>query len=66
MRVSPGLREVKLAVYMDGKGPLPITGSEATSLGEQEQGWHTLALSLAGGNEPAKLRELVIKTGAGE
>ncbi len=66
VRVSPGLREVKLAVYMDGKGPLPITGSEATSLGEQEQGWHTLALSLAGGNEPAKLRELVIKTGAGE
>lgn len=66
VRVTPGLREVKLALHIDGKGPLPIIGGEPTSLGDQEQGWHSFSIGLAGGEEPATLREIVIKTGQGE
>ncbi len=65
VRVTPGLREVKLSLYVDGRGPLPIVGGEPTSLGEQDQGWHTLTLGLAEGAEPVELKELVIKTGQG-
>jgi len=66
VRVTPGLREVKLGLYVDGRGPLPIAGGEPTSLGDQDQGWHTLTLGLAEGAEPVALRELVIETGQGE
>ena len=66
VRVTPGLREVKLGLYVDGRGPLPIAGGEPTSLGDQDQGWHTLTLGLAEGAELVALREFVIKTGEGQ
>lgn len=63
VRITPGLREVRLNVYVDGIGPLPLEGGEALSLGQREAGWHTLALQAPEGCAPVALGALVIKTG---
>lgn len=63
VRITPGLREVRLNVYVDGIGPLPLEGGEALSLGQREAGWHTLTLQAPEGCAPVTLNSLVIKTG---
>lgn len=63
VRITPGLREVRLNVYVDGIGPLPLEGGEALSLGQREAGWHTLTLQAPEGCTPLTLNALVIKTG---
>ncbi|MGD9496643.1 MAG: hypothetical protein AB7Y46_10095 [Armatimonadota bacterium] len=63
VRITPGLRPTRLSLYIDGVGPLPVEGGEAVSLGQREQGWHTLALQAPEQCEPIPLRSLVIKTG---
>ncbi|NLO07596.1 MAG: tetratricopeptide repeat protein [candidate division WS1 bacterium] len=63
VRVTPGLREVKLNLYVDGLGPLPLEGGQAVSLGHREAGWHTLVLEAPEGCETVALDALVIATG---
>lgn len=66
VRVTPGLRAVRLNVYLDGIGPLPLEGGEALSLGQREAGWHTLTLQAPEDCTPVALDALVIKTGEPE
>ena len=66
VRVTPGLRAVRLNVYLDGIGPLPLEGGEALSLGQCEAGWHTLTLQAPEDCTPVALDALVIKTGEPE
>jgi len=63
VRVTPGLRQVKLNLYVDEIGPLPVEGGEPVSLGQREQGWHTLTLEAPEGCAPVSLDRLVITTG---
>ncbi len=62
-RITPGLRQTKLGLYVDGVGPLPIEGGDPGSLGQREQGWHTLMLQVPEDAEAGPLRSLVIATG---
>ncbi|MGC9318088.1 MAG: hypothetical protein ACP5KN_08640 [Armatimonadota bacterium] len=66
VRIEPGLRELRLALYVDGIGPLPAEGGEPVSLGQREQGWHTLTLEAPDGSPPVALRSIVIDTGESE
>lgn len=66
VRVTPGLRQVKLNLYVDGVGPLPLEGGAAVSLGQRDQGWHTLTLENPEGGETVRLDRLVLTTGAAE
>lgn len=66
VRITPGLRQTKLNLYVDEIGPLPIEGGEAVSLGRREQGWHRLTLEGPEGCAPVSLESLVIATGEGD
>ncbi len=66
VRITPGLRETKLNLYVDELGPLPLTGGEPVSLGRREQGWHTLTLEAPAGGAPVSLGSLVLTTGEGD
>ena len=63
VRITPGLRETKLNLYIDALGPLPLEGGEPVSLGRREAGWHTLTLEAPEGCAPVKLTSLVVTTG---
>ncbi len=63
VRVTPGLRQTRLNLYVDGIGPLKLEGGAAAVLGQRDQGWHTLTLEAPEGCEPVSLRSLVIETG---
>ncbi|HCA47139.1 MAG TPA: hypothetical protein DEP45_07155 [Armatimonadetes bacterium] len=63
VRITPGLRETKLNLYIDALGPLPLEAGEPVSLGRREAGWHTLTLEAPEGCAPVKLTSLVITTG---
>lgn len=66
VRVVPGLRQVKLNLYVDGVGPLPLEGGAAVSLGQRDQGWHTITLENPQGGETVTIDRLVLTTGAAE
>ncbi len=63
VRITPGLRPDRLDLYVDGVGPLHLQGGEPVSLGQREQGWHTLTLQAPEDGEPVALQSLIIKTG---
>jgi hypothetical protein len=63
VRITPGLRQTKLNLYVDELGPLPVEGGEPVSLGTREQGWHELTLEAPEGCAPISLERLVITTG---
>ena len=64
LRVTPGLRDAKLAGFLDGIGPLPIKGGEPVQLGEVERGWHTLTFIAPDDAGAVDLREIILRTGA--
>ncbi|MEA3402717.1 MAG: hypothetical protein U9R79_15870 [Armatimonadota bacterium] len=66
VRVEPGLRDLRLKLYVDGIGPLPVEGGEPVSLGQREQDWHTLRLEAPEDCPPVTLRSIVIETGQPE
>lgn len=66
VRIAPGLRTARLNLYVDEIGPLPIEGGEAVSLGQREQGWHTLMVEAPEDCAPVSLDRLVITTGEGD
>jgi len=63
VRITPGLRQTKLNLYVDELGPLPIEGGQPVSLGRRDQGWHVLTIEAPEGCAPASLGSLVITTG---
>ncbi|MFW5867276.1 MAG: hypothetical protein ACOCX2_05640, partial [Armatimonadota bacterium] len=63
VRIAPGLRQTKLNLYVDEIGPLPIEGGESVSLGQRDQGWHTLTVEAPEGCAPVSLDRLAITTG---
>ncbi|MFO8082510.1 MAG: hypothetical protein R6V07_19695, partial [Armatimonadota bacterium] len=63
VRITPGLRTARLNLYVDEIGPLPIEGGEPVSLGQREQGWHTLTIEAPEDCAPVSLDRLVITTG---
>ncbi len=63
LRVTPGLRQTRLNLYVDGIGPLPVKGGEPVNLGRREQGWHTVILEVPEDGEAVALQSLVIRTG---
>ncbi|MFW6438203.1 MAG: hypothetical protein ACOCZ7_04230 [Armatimonadota bacterium] len=63
VRVAPGLRQTKLNLYVDEIGPLPIEGGEAVSLGQREQGWHTLMIEAPEDCGQVTLDRFVVTTG---
>lgn len=63
VRITPGLRETKLNLYVDELGPLPIEGGKPVSLGNRDQGWHELTIEAPEGCAPVSLGSLVITTG---
>ncbi len=66
VRVTPGLRQVKLNLYVDDVGPLPVEGGASVSLGQRDQGWHTLTLVNPDDGEAVELDRLILTTGEAE
>jgi len=63
VRITPGAPQAGLDLFVDGVGPLHLEGDEPVSLGQREQGWHTLTLQAPEDGQPVTLQALIIRTG---